>query len=100
MVYIAVWLGLLVTGLWQQINLILLVAGLAAGPVVGSIFASAAMLRRLRVTRRVPAYVFSGDPLVLDYTLENDRPLDGGAGADRRGRAGAGRSDRLRVGRA
>jgi uncharacterized protein (DUF58 family) len=72
--YFAVWLCLLMTGLWHQINLILLVAGLAAGPVVGSIFASAAMLQRLRVTRRVPAYVFAGDPLVLDYTLENQRP--------------------------
>ena len=72
--YIAVWLCLLMTGLWHQINLILLVAGLAAGPVVGSIFASAAMLQRLRVTRRVPTYVFAGDPLVLDYTLENQRP--------------------------
>ena len=60
-------------GCYQQINLILLVAGLAAGPIVGSIFVSAAMLRRLRVTRRVPAYVFSGEPLALDYTLENDR---------------------------
>ncbi len=72
--YIAVWLCLLMTGLWHQINLILLVAGLAAGPVVASIFASATMLQRLRVTRRVPAYVFSGDPLVVDYTLENQRP--------------------------
>jgi uncharacterized protein (DUF58 family) len=72
--YILVWLGLLATGLYQQINLILLVAGLAAGPIVGSIFASAAMLRRLRVTRRVPPYVFSGEPLPIDYTLENDRP--------------------------
>ena len=72
-VYILVWLLLLAIGLYQQINLILLVAGLAAGPIVGSIFSSAAMLRRLRVTRRVPAYVFSGEPLILDYTLENDR---------------------------
>ncbi|SIN91720.1 Uncharacterized conserved protein, DUF58 family, contains vWF domain [Singulisphaera sp. GP187] len=71
--YIAVWAGLLATGLNQQINLILLVAGLAAGPLVASIFASAAMLRKLRVTRRIPAYVFSGEPLTLDYTLENSR---------------------------
>src|SRR3954471_14830345 len=71
--YILIWLGLLVIGLSQQINLILLVAGLAAGPIVASIFASAAMLRRLRVMRRVPPYVFSGEPLLLDYTLENDR---------------------------
>ena len=71
--YLGVWVGLLVVGLYQQINLILLVAGLAAGPVVASVFVSAAMLRRLRVSRRVPAYVFSGDPLRLDYTLDNDR---------------------------
>lgn len=71
--YIAVWFGLLFTGLNQQINLILLVAGLAAGPIVASIFASAAMLRKLRVTRRIPSYVFSGEPLTLDYTLENSR---------------------------
>ena len=31
------------------------------------------MLRRLSVQRRLPAYVFSGDPLVIDYTLENGR---------------------------
>ena len=37
-IYFFFWLGLLVTGLLQQINLILLVAGLAAGPMVGSIF--------------------------------------------------------------
>ena len=34
-VYVVIWLVLLVLGLHQQINLILLVAGLAAGPVVG-----------------------------------------------------------------
>jgi uncharacterized protein (DUF58 family) len=71
--YIAIWVGLLLTGLYHQINLILLVAGLAAGPIVGSSFSSAAMLRKLRVMRRVPAYVFAGEPLHLDYTLENDR---------------------------
>ena len=50
--YIAVWLILLGTGLYQQINLVLLIAGLAAGPIVGSIFVSAAMLRGLRASRR------------------------------------------------
>jgi uncharacterized protein (DUF58 family) len=71
--YILIWFGLLLTGLYHQINLILLVAGLAAGPIVGSLVSSAAMLRRLRVTRRVPPYVFAGEPLHLDYLLENDR---------------------------
>lgn len=71
--YGLVWVGLLFFGLYQQINLILLVAGLAAGPVASSIFVSAAMLRRLRVGRRVPDYAFSGEPLAIDYTLDNDR---------------------------
>jgi uncharacterized protein (DUF58 family) len=71
--YVLVWFGLLLTGMYHQINLILLVAGLAAGPIVGSFFSSAAMLKKLRVSRRVPPYVFAGEPLHLDYTLENDR---------------------------
>ncbi|WP_152050344.1 DUF58 domain-containing protein [Tautonia marina] len=69
--YIAVWLILLGTGLYQQINLVLLIAGLAAGPIVGSIFVSASVLRGLLVIRRGPPYVFADDPLVIDYTLEN-----------------------------
>ena len=72
-IYTAVWLGLLGMGLQQQINLILLVAALAAGPVVGSFWSSATMLRRLRTARRVPTYAFSGEPLFVDYTLDNDR---------------------------
>jgi uncharacterized protein (DUF58 family) len=77
-VYFIVWFGLLGVGLHQQINLILLIAGLAAGPMVGSIFVSAGMLRKLRISRRVSSYVFSGDPLVIDYTLDNDRRLSAG----------------------
>jgi uncharacterized protein (DUF58 family) len=64
---------LLTAGVIQQINLILLVATFAAGPVVASLFSSRAMLRRLSVLRRAPGYVFSGDPLVIDYSLENGR---------------------------
>ena len=64
---------LLAAGLWQQFNLILLVFTLSAGPFLASIFGGRAMLRRLSVVRRVPSYVFSGDPLIIDYTLENGR---------------------------
>lgn len=74
-IYTLFWLGLLTTGLLQQINLILLVAGLAAGPIVASILVSASMLRKLRITRRVDSYVFSGEPLAINYTLDNDRRL-------------------------
>ena len=73
LIYFFFWVCLLLAGLFQQINLILLVAGLAAGPMVGSILSSASMLRKLRVSRRVPSYVFSGEPLSIDYTLDNDR---------------------------
>ncbi|MDB5351181.1 MAG: hypothetical protein JWN86_2428 [Planctomycetota bacterium] len=72
-VYMAVWIGLLAAGLHQQANLILLIAGMAAGPIVASFLVSAAMLRKIRVTRRGPAFVFSGEPLIIDYTLENFR---------------------------
>ncbi|MHB1556406.1 MAG: DUF58 domain-containing protein, partial [Isosphaeraceae bacterium] len=71
--YFILSLALLVAGLIQQVNLILLVFTLAAGPFLASIFGGRPMLRRLTVVRRVPAYVFSGDPLVLDYVLENGR---------------------------
>lgn len=71
--YFIVWIVLLILGLQQQINLILLVSGLAAGPVAASLVVSRAMLRRLRATRRMPPYAFSGDPFPIDYTLENDR---------------------------
>ena len=71
--YALVWIALLGMGLQQQINLILLIAALAAGPVVGSIWSSAAMVRKLRIVRRVPPYAFSGEPLQIDYTLDNDR---------------------------
>lgn len=73
--YFAVWIGLLVTGLYQQRNLIMLTAGMAAGPLAASFFMSAGMLRKVRAARRVPDQVFAGDPLVIEYTLENGRMM-------------------------
>ena len=73
LVYLGVWLVLVGIGLHQQINLILLTAGLAFGPIFASIFVSTAVLRRLEATRRAPPYVFAGEPLAIDYTLENAR---------------------------
>ncbi|MFI5456887.1 MAG: DUF58 domain-containing protein [Isosphaerales bacterium] len=72
-IYFWIGLALLSAGLYQQVNLILLVFTLSAGPFLASIFGGRTMLRRLNVQRRVPSYVFSGDPLVIDYTLENGR---------------------------
>ena len=73
LMYFGVSLTLLFAGLLQQVNLILLVFTLAAGPFLASIFGGRSMLRRLSVVRRAPAYVFFGDPLVIDYALENGR---------------------------
>ncbi|HEX8199597.1 MAG TPA: DUF58 domain-containing protein, partial [Isosphaeraceae bacterium] len=73
LVYLVLWVGLLAIGIYQQINLVLLTAGMAAGPIAASWFVSAAMLRPLQVRRRGPSSVFSGEPLVLHYTLENAR---------------------------
>jgi uncharacterized protein (DUF58 family) len=73
LLYFVVSLTLLFAGLLQQVNLILLVFTLAAGPFLASIFGGRSMLRRLSVVRRAPAYVFAGDPLVIDYALENGR---------------------------
>ena len=71
--YFGVMSVLLAAGLYQQVNLILLVSTLATGPFLTSWIGSRTLLRRLSVVRRVPAYVFSGDPLVVNYTLENGR---------------------------
>lgn len=71
--YAVIWVGLILTGLYQQINLIFLVAGLATGPIVASFVVSAAIVRKLRVSRRLPPFLFSGEPLAIDYDLENNR---------------------------
>src|SRR5205807_1947375 len=83
--YFIVWLALMAIGLQQQINLVLLVGGLAAGPIIGSILVSGVGLHRLRVARRAPAYVFPDDPVSL-------RP-DGAPGDGRRSGDAAGLPD-------
>ena len=72
-IYFCVGVALLGAGLLHQVNLILLVFTLSAGPFLASIFGGRAMLHRLNVQRRLPPYVFSGEPLIIDYTVENGR---------------------------
>jgi uncharacterized protein (DUF58 family) len=72
-VYFAVGILLLAAGVYHQVNLILLVFALSAGPIVASLLSGRTLLHRLSVQRRVPAYVFSGEGLTIDYTLENAR---------------------------
>ena len=71
--YLIVWAGLVAIGMRLQINLILLTAGLAFGPLFGSWFVSAAVLRGLKASRRAPPFAFEGEPLAVDYALENGR---------------------------
>jgi hypothetical protein len=73
--YFAAWLALMLIGLYLQSNLVLLIAGLSAGPLVASVVVSATTLRKLAVTRRAPPYAFEGDLLRVDYTLDNERRL-------------------------
>jgi uncharacterized protein (DUF58 family) len=72
-IYFWVAVALLAAGLLHQVNLILLVFTLSAGPFGASIFGGRAMLHRLSVRRRLPTYVFSGERLIVDYTVENGR---------------------------
>ncbi len=65
-------LTLLVVGWYQQSNMILLVAGLASGPLVASLFVGGG-LGKSRPSRRAPRYVFAGGPLAIDYVIENKR---------------------------
>jgi len=71
--YLLVWIALMGIGLYLQSNLVLLIAGLSAGPLLASVFVSAASLRRLSVSRRAPGFVFAGTPLTVDYSLGNSR---------------------------
>ena len=72
-IYFLVWLALLFIGLYHQSNLMLLIAGLAAGPLVASMVVSSATLRRLQVTRRSTPFAFAGGDWSVDYILENRR---------------------------
>ncbi|MFM1801242.1 MAG: hypothetical protein RJA81_594 [Planctomycetota bacterium] len=75
MVYWLSWIMLALIGWYQQINLILLVCGLFAGPLVTSFFMSTAMLRRVRIARRLPVHTFAGQVLDIDYVLDNSNRI-------------------------
>jgi uncharacterized protein (DUF58 family) len=74
--YLLVWVGLLAMGIYQQINFIFIIAGVTAGPLVASLavsFLNGMRFRSIRLVRRPPLFVFSGEPLDIDYTLDNGR---------------------------
>lgn len=69
--YLVFWAVLVGIGLYHQINLILLIAGLAAGPFLASWFGGARMIARPAVMRRLPGRVFVGERLTVNYRVEN-----------------------------
>lgn len=77
--YIGMWIILVAVGLYHQLNLVMLVAGMAAGPFLASWILSANMIRKLKPRRRTPPFVFAGDPLAIEYTVENARRGDASA---------------------
>ena len=73
--YFGVMVVLLVTGLYQQVNLILLVATLAAGPFLTSCIGSRAFLRRLSVVRRAP---LTSSRAIRSSSITRSRTAGGG----------------------
>ena len=73
------WYYLLVFGmifggaLMREVNLLVVLAGMLAGPLLLSRFTAVQMLRGLSVQRRVPHGVCAGDLLVANVTLSNPR---------------------------
>jgi len=72
--YLAAWMLMVVMGFYHNNNFVMLVAALAFGPVVSSVFASASMLRCLTVSRRPPvSAVHEGGRLTIEYALDNSK---------------------------
>jgi len=65
----------IITGgaMFREINLLLVLAGMIAGPLWLSWRMVAANLRGLRAARRVPEGVCAGDPLIVNVELANSR---------------------------
>lgn len=58
----------------REVNLLLILAGMLAGPMVLGAWATGHSLRRLRVMRRVPEGVCAGDLILGQVQVFNDRP--------------------------
>lgn len=75
--YLAVVLAVLSGALVREINLLFMVAGLMAGPLLWSWWWGARMLRAITVRRRLPQAVCAGDLLVVDLEVANSRARGG-----------------------
>ena len=61
----------------RQINLLMLMFGMLAGPLLFNVWCVLTTLRPLRVRRKLPAAVCAGDPLVIELELTNTRRWGG-----------------------
>ena len=70
--YFVVIMAFIVGGaIMRQINLLMLLFGLMAGPLLFNLFSVYLMLPRLQLRRRLPDMVAAGDPLVVELTATN-----------------------------
>lgn len=71
--YLVIFLGVFAAALTREINLLMVLSGLMAGPMLLSRFLAVQMLHGLQVRRRLPQGVCAGDLLVANVALSNPR---------------------------
>ncbi|REK06700.1 MAG: DUF58 domain-containing protein [Planctomycetota bacterium] len=71
--YTVVFLAVLLGAVGRQLNLLMLVGCLLAGPLVFSLFYGRFVLRRLPVERKLPSHLHAGERLRVDCLVENCR---------------------------
>lgn len=70
--YYLVVMGFILGGaLMRQINLLMVLFGMMAGPLLFNLWAVTSALRKIRVRRRLPDAVVAGDPLLVEIEAEN-----------------------------
>jgi uncharacterized protein (DUF58 family) len=71
--YLAILAVIVIGAIMREINLLIILAGLMAGPLLMSWQLIRLTLRDLTVTRQVPRGVFPGQPFVVEFTVHNRR---------------------------
>lgn len=76
--YLIVFALVLGGAVMREVNLLLILAGMMAGPIVLGWWATSRGLKGLKVQRRVPEGVCAGDLIVGQVQIDNERPGLGG----------------------
>jgi uncharacterized protein (DUF58 family) len=74
-VYLLIMIVIFVGAAIGHSNMLMLVFGLLAGPFILNGWATFSMLKRIRVTRRMPAHAMAGEPFSVDITIENQKRI-------------------------